>query len=198
MRGGLAGLILASIFAAAMSSIDSGTHTISTVCVEDYYKRLIRPDAPDGHCLRLARGLTLLWAVVIAVLAQFLTGQDTIVGTMASVVAPFFGCAVGMFVLGTATRRATGWGASLGALVGYGLVLLTKYWLFKIDGQWLLLPGGPDVYTAATVEQVSKFWLTFISFAGTVIPGYLISLASPSPSKAKLQGLTLWEGRGKA
>ena len=56
MRGGLAGLILASIFAAAMSSIDSGTHTISTVCVEDYYKRLIRPDAPDGHCLRLARG----------------------------------------------------------------------------------------------------------------------------------------------
>ena len=198
MRGGLAGLILASIFAAAMSSIDSGTHTISTVCVEDYYKRLIRPDAPDGHCLRLARGLTLLWAVVIAVLAQFLTGQDTIVGTMASVVAPFFGCAVGMFVLGTATRRATGWGASLGALAGYGLVLVTKYWLFQIDGQWFLLPGGPDVYTSGAVEQVSKFWLTFISFAGTVIPGYLISLASPSPSRAKLQGLTLWDGRGKA
>ena len=198
MRGGLAGLILASIFAAAMSSIDSGTHTISTVCVEDYYKRLIRPDAPDGHCLRLARGLTLLWAVVIAVLAQFLTGQDTILGTMASVVAPFFGCAVGMFVLGTATRRATGWGASLGALAGYGLVLVTKYWLFQIDGQWFLLPGGPDVYTAGAVEQVSKFWLTFISFAGTVIPGYLISLASPSPSRAKLQGLTLWDGRGQA
>jgi len=198
MRGGLAGLILASIFAAAMSSIDSGTHTISTVCVEDYYKRLIRPDAPDGHCLRLARGLTLLWAVVIAVLAQFLTGQDTIVGTMASVVAPFFGCAVGMFVLGTATRRATGWGASLGAVVGYLLVVVTKYWLFKIDGQWLLLPGGPDPYTAATVEQVSKFWLTFVSFAGTVIPGYLISLASPAPSRARLRGLTLWDGKGRA
>jgi sodium-coupled monocarboxylate transporter 8/12 len=198
MRGGLAGLILAAIFAAAMSSIDSGTHTISTVCVEDYYKRLIRPDAPDGQCLRLARGLTLVWAVVIAVLAQFLTGQDTIVGTMATVAAPFFGCAVGMFVLGTATRRATGWGTSLGALVGYGLVLVAKYWLFKIDGQWLLLPGGPDPYTAATVEQVSKFWLTFISFAGTVIPGYLISLASPAPSRARLQGLTLWDGKGKS
>ena len=90
MHGGLAGLILAAIFAAAMSSIDSGTHTISTVCVEDYYKRLIRPDAPDSHCLRLARGLTLIWAVVIAVLAQFLTGQDTIVGTMATVAAPVF------------------------------------------------------------------------------------------------------------
>ena len=197
MQGGLAGLIVAAIFAAAMSSIDSGTHTISTVCVEDYYKRLIRPGAPDHHCLRLARGLTLLWAVVIAFLAQLLAGQDTIVGTMASVVAPFFGCAVGMFVLGTASRRATAWGTCLGAVIGYGLVLLTKFCLFQVDGQWYFtlaeVAGGPTL----TVKQISKFWLPFISFAGTVVPGYLISLAFSAPSKVKLQGLTIWDRPGE-
>lgn len=192
MKGGLAGLIIAAIFSAAMSSIDSGTHTISTVCVEDYYKRLIRPDASDHHCLVLARGLILLWAVVIAGAALLLAGRETILGTMYSVVAPFFGCAVGMFVLGTSTRRATAWGTFFGAILGYGLVLWTKFYVFEINGEWQFMLRHFDYSASVSVKQISHFWLPFVSFAGTVIPGYLISRTIPRQSK-NLRGLHLWD-----
>ena len=195
MRGGMAGLIIAAIFAAGMSSIDSGTHTISTVCVEDYYKRLIRPDATDRECLRLARGLTLLWGAVIVVVALILAGQRSILGTMVSVVMPFFGCSVGIFILGSATRRATSWGTFFGALIGYGLVLWAKFCVFQVDGEWHLTPWASDHGTATSVQQLSKFWMPFVSFTGTVVSGYLISLALPKPPRESLQGLQLWDAR---
>ena len=192
MTGGLAGVILAAIFAAAMSSIDSGTHTVSTVCVEDYYKRLINPHAPDRACLNLARVLTVVWGVIIAVVALMLAGKQTILGTMYSVVAPFFGCAVGMFALGTATRRATAWGAFLGALVGYGLVLWVRYGFVQVDGSWELFAWNLDTDVRAGGKPVSKFWLSFVSFGGTIASGYLLSFLWRRKSDGELGGLTIW------
>jgi solute:Na+ symporter, SSS family len=61
---GVAGLIIAAIFAAAMSSIDSCMNSASTVCVEDFVKRFARRDRPDGAYLRLARWLTGVWGAL--------------------------------------------------------------------------------------------------------------------------------------
>ena len=47
---GVAGLVVAGIFAAAMSSLDSSMHSISTSAVTDLYRRF-RPDASDRRCL---------------------------------------------------------------------------------------------------------------------------------------------------
>ena len=193
MTGGLAGIIIAAIFAAAMSSIDSGIHTISTVCVEDYYKRLINPDATDRRCLWLARALTLLWAIVIVVVALVFAGRSTIVEMAFAVSAPFFGCAVGIFLLGTSTRRAVSAGVFCGALIGYGLVLWAKFGVFRVSGTWTFAPWLLEENVRETADQVSKFWLPFVSFAGTVFFGYLISLLFPASPPEKLHGLNIWD-----
>ena len=159
---------------------------------EDYYKRIFRPDAPDRHCLVLSRVLIVVWAVVIAVVAVVLSGRETIIGMVYSISAPFFGCAVGIFLLGTATRRATSWGVFCGALLGYGFVLWARFCVFQVDGTWHLTPWSLDASATAVAKPVSPFWLPFISFLGTVIPGYLISLLFPRPSATNLRGLTVW------
>jgi len=192
MSGGLAGIIVAAVFAAAMSSIDSGVHTISTVCVEDYYKRIFRPDAPDHHCLLLSRVLIVVWAAVIAVVALVMSGQESIVGMAYAISAPFFGCSVGIFLLGTATRRATSWGVFCGALLGYGLVLWTKFCVFQVDSTWHLTPWSLEASQLELAKPVSNFWLPFVSFVGTVVSGYLISLRFSRPAEAALRGLTVW------
>ncbi len=61
---GVGGVVLAAIFAAAMSSIDSSMNSSSTVCVEDFYKRFWGRDRPDQHHLVVARALTVMWGVL--------------------------------------------------------------------------------------------------------------------------------------
>jgi len=61
---GVAGLVVAAIFAAAMSSIDSLMNSSSTVCIEDFFKRFRRVQQPDAVYLRKARQLTMLWGVL--------------------------------------------------------------------------------------------------------------------------------------
>lgn len=64
---GLAGLVIAAIFAAAMSSIDSCMNSASTVCIEDFVKRF-RPGQSDARTLRQARMLTLIWGALAVVM----------------------------------------------------------------------------------------------------------------------------------
>ncbi len=61
---GIAGLVLAAIFAAAMSSIDSSMNSSSTVCVEDFYKRFWGRNKPDRTYLVMARALTVVWGLL--------------------------------------------------------------------------------------------------------------------------------------
>jgi len=58
---GIRGIVLAAIFAAAMSTISAIMNSSSTVCVEDFYKRFWVKDRSDRHYLAVSRGLTLLW-----------------------------------------------------------------------------------------------------------------------------------------
>ncbi len=62
---GMAGLVLAAIFAAAMSSIDACMNSASTVCVEDFVRRFSRRERPERDYLRLARGLIVVWGVLM-------------------------------------------------------------------------------------------------------------------------------------
>ncbi len=62
---GIAGLVLAAIFAASMSSIDACMNSASTVCVEDFVRRFSRRERSDHTYLRLARLLTVLWGVLM-------------------------------------------------------------------------------------------------------------------------------------
>lgn len=190
MPHGLAGLIIAAILAAAMSSIDSGVHTVSTVCIEDFYKRLVRPNASDRHCLQLARFSVVFWGVVIIGIALMYGRVGSIFDMMASLMSPFFGCAVGMFLLGTCTRRANAAGTICGGLMGYALVLWVGLCWHQVDGQWHFLPTGTD---PTETRVVSKFWYSFVSLVGTVIPGYLLSVLFSRAPNEQARGLNIWD-----
>ncbi len=64
---GIAGVVLAAIFAASMSSIDACMNSASTVCVEDFVRRFSRRPQSDRHYLRLAQVLIVVWGALMIV-----------------------------------------------------------------------------------------------------------------------------------
>ncbi|MGD8397010.1 MAG: sodium/solute symporter, partial [Candidatus Eiseniibacteriota bacterium] len=72
---GVAGLLVAAIFAAAMSSLDSALNSLATASVVDVYQRFVRRDAPDRHYLRVARWLTVGWGVLGIAVGLYVAGR---------------------------------------------------------------------------------------------------------------------------
>ena len=119
---GLVGLLIAAIFAAAMSSISSELSALSSATVIDFYRRFLRSEAPDAHFLRVSRLATGFWglfATGVAVWAAELGSLIEVVNRFGSF---FYGSILGVFILAVGVRRATGTGAFIGLLARMGSV----------------------------------------------------------------------------
>ena len=124
---GVCGLVIAGLFAAAMSSIDSSMNSIASVVVNDYYKRFT-PGAPDRRCLALARWIT----VALGLLATG-TASVTVRLNVASmwdayleIFGLFGGSLAALFAMGIFTRRIHATGALIGAAASVVVLYFVK------------------------------------------------------------------------
>ena len=129
---GFAGLMIAAIFAATMSSVDSGINSMSTACVVDIYRRWIRPPArtsnqesspqEKGSELKLARVLTAFWGFVGTATALFVMPHaGSIVLMSVKVMGLFTGPLLGIFLLAFFTRKTRDLPCLAGALAGWSI-----------------------------------------------------------------------------
>ena len=71
LPAGLLGLVVASLLAAFMSTIDTHTNWGASYLVQDMYRRFIRPDADERRCVTVSRLCILLMACLAGVTALF-------------------------------------------------------------------------------------------------------------------------------
>lgn len=120
---GLAGLVVAAIFAAALSS---SLNAIASTTVSDLYAPLA-PGRPDRHYLRVSRLVTVIAGVVqIGVGIGLMSGTRSALDLALSVASLVNGPILGVFLLG-ATRRGSPSSALAGMSVG--IVAVTAVWL---------------------------------------------------------------------
>ncbi len=114
LPAGLSGLIIAAIFAAAMSTVDSGIHSMSTLILVDFVGPLRKTTLEAHRSLKLARGLTIALGLV-ATLAGLLVSQTEGILRAINIVGGYLGVPVAaLFLLGVLTRRAHFWGWLIG------------------------------------------------------------------------------------
>jgi SSS family solute:Na+ symporter len=166
---GIAGLVIAGIFAAAQSTVSSSINSVATALVTDFYVRL-GGTAGEQARLRLARVLTAiigvfatLAALVLAELQQrsLWDSYNTLVGLAASGLA-------GLFALGIFTRRAHGTGALVGAITS----AVVLYFVERRTDIHFFLYAGIGIITC-------------------VVVGWLASLVLPAAMKP-IDGLTVY------
>ena len=166
---GLAGFVIAAIFSAAMSSLDSSMNSIATAFVTDFYRRF-KPDKSEHQYLNLARWVTLVIGIFGTVFALVLVSFDiksvtlfnvAIIGLLSSGLAA-------LFALGVFTRRANGIGVLIGAITSAIALYFIKFYT-PINFYFYACPGFIICFTV----------------------GYLVSLVIPVKDKS-LEGLTLY------
>ena len=137
---GVIGLIIAAIFAAAMSSISAELASLSTATVIDFYRRHYRTDAPDSHYLKVSKIATGCWGVFVCIVAVYAGRLGSLIEVVNKFGSYFYGSLLGVFVLAIGTKRATSNGAFFGMLAGIATVAAVGN-LTKISFLWYLVVG---------------------------------------------------------
>jgi SSS family solute:Na+ symporter len=122
MPVGLIGLLMAAIFAAAMSTIAGELAALSTSTVMDFYRRWIRPEAEDAHFLRVSRVAMLFWALFASVVAIWAVELGSLIEVVNRFGSFFYGSILGVFLLAIGWSRCNATGAFVGLIAGMVVV----------------------------------------------------------------------------
>jgi len=164
---GVAGAIVAALFAASMSTLDSATNTSSALIVKDFYKPL-KPSASEREQLWIGRISTVVVGVLATLIGLWMAAQDlpSLFKVFSKLAGILGGGMPGVILLGLLTRRANTFGVLTGLLASLILMLLLP---FTFINAFLYVPVA--IFTSLVV-------------------GFLASL--PFPQKKDLTGLTVW------
>jgi solute:Na+ symporter, SSS family len=119
---GLIGLLMAAIFAAAMSTIAGELSALSTSTVMDFYKRWVRDDGDEAHLLRVSKFAMLFWAVFASVVAIWAVELGSLIEVVNRFGSFFYGSILGVFLLAIGWRRCNSTGAFVGLVAGMSVV----------------------------------------------------------------------------
>jgi Na+/proline symporter len=143
---GLVGLLIAAIFAAAMSSIAAELNALSAATVIDFYRRHLRKQAPDRHYLLVSKFATGFWGVFASVTALFAVNLGSLIEVVNQFGSFFYGSLLGVFVLAVGVRSASPAGAFWGLIGGVSTVVLVAL-NTSISYLWLNVVGAIAVVT---------------------------------------------------
>jgi SSS family transporter len=146
---GLSGLVVAAIFAAAMSS---SLNSIAATAVNDLYKPF-KPNRDDKHYLKVSHVLTLIWGIVqigVALIARNQAGSA--LSQALSIASLINGPVLGVFLVGTFLRRVSQPPALIGMLASIAAMLYV-FFATKIAWTWYVLLGSLITLVVAWVAS---------------------------------------------
>jgi SSS family transporter len=137
---GVAGLVIAAIFAAAMSNLSGSLNSLASTTVIDFYKPLIGRHKSDESLLKLSRWLTAAWGLVLIGIAVMASRWGSVFTTGLTIASLVYGPMLGAFLLGVLTRRANQPGVMTGMAIS--LATMLAVWFFTpLAWTWYVLTG---------------------------------------------------------
>jgi len=171
---GFVGILVAGIFAAALSSIDSELNALSTIFIVDWYRRLRGTHTDlEQHYVDSSRLTTLLFGVIATLAALGLGETNSIIELVNQIGSYFYGSILGVFVLLLWVKKATGKSAIVGLFSGMSAVFFFNNLYYKSSEaayQFILpLSEVPEGYE----KSVEYLWLNPLGTITVVVVGYV-------------------------
>ncbi len=158
LRGGLAGLVIAVIFAAAMTALGGELNSLATASMVDVYKRFVRPGEDALHDLRTSRVFTVFWGLFAGVVATHAGQYGSAIEVVNRFGSYFYGSILGVFGLAVLTPRASARGAFYG-----------------------LFSGMLAVFLVSRYTTIAFLWYNVVGATTVFVVGLLITRVAPGP-----------------
>jgi len=148
---GLTGLLIAGVFAAAMSSLSSSINSLASATAYDYWAPLVGARDDEGRILRAGKIFTLVWAALLvggAILFIPLSQGTSAVEVALGIASLVYGGLLGAFALGVFTTRPGQRAAIIGVAVGIGTVTLFRD---AMAWPWYVLVGSTVTFVTGSL-----------------------------------------------
>ncbi len=169
---GLRGLVLAGLFGAIQSTVNSVLNSTATIVTLDIYKQLFRPNASSGHLVKVGMATSVIVLLVAIVLAGFIgrLGESLFVyiQTLYAFFAPPFSA---VFLLGILWRRINAPGATTAVFSGFALGIAMKL--------YVSLAASHPVWLEPYANQAAVNWV----FCVVVCTAVSLVTARPAADK---------------
>ncbi len=172
LPAGVIGLLIAGIFAAAMSTLSASLSGVAAIAASDFLG-VFRPQSTEAQGVALGEKVTLVSGIFATGMAMWVASTEakSIWEQSVELIALFGGAIPGVFALGMLTRRAN----SRGIMVGSVASIAVTVWVQNFT-------------------TINSFLHAFVAFFTSVVVGYLASLWPRQPiDAAKIKGLTIWD-----
>ena len=147
---GLTGIFIAAVMAAAMSAVAAELNSLATASVIDFYRRWVRPNAPDAEYLRASKFATAFWGVFACIIATYAVSLGSLIEVVNRFGSFFYGSILGVFLLAMIPRsRATG--AFIGLVTGMSVVGAVNFGRPAVAFLWHNVIGAVTVVVVGLV-----------------------------------------------
>ena len=158
---GVSGIIIAGLFAAAMSTLAGSMTSLASSTMHDLYIPFFGKNLDDQKQLRISRMFTIFWAGMLVIAAVFFMGSSRAVVEIALSIASFtYGGLLGTFLLGILNKKAK----QEDALAGF------------VAGVFIMI-------SVISLNLVAWTWYTFIGVIATLLIGSLLNKLSDRHDK---------------
>jgi len=151
---GLVGLMIAAIFAAAMSASGGELNALATASIIDFYRRYFAKSASDAHYLRVSKVATMTWGLFACVVAMYAANQGSLIEVVNRYGSLYYGSLLGVFILAILTKKATARGAFWGMVAGVAVVLYVAFQLPWVEFLWHNVIGAVVVVIVGLIISV--------------------------------------------
>jgi Na+/proline symporter len=153
LPSGISGIIVAGLFAAAMSTLAGSMTSLASSTMHDLYIPFFGKNLNDQKQLRISRVFTIFWAVMLVITAIFFMGSSRAVVEIALSIASFtYGGLLGTFLLGILNKKAKQEDALAGFVAGIFIMI-----------------------SVISLNLVAWTWYTFVGVIATLLIGSLLS-----------------------
>lgn len=169
---GLTGLLIASIFAAGMSTLSTSINSSATVILSDHYKKYIKPNAPQEKDMKVLRTSSFLMGIIAILVGLAFNGVDSALDAWWALASIFSGGMLGLFLLGMIVPNCKSNNAVVAVLVGIVVIAWAS-----LSGIWVTW-GFPEGLSNPLHTNMTIVLGTCSIF----LTGFLLSLIMKSKS----------------